>query len=116
MLYQTIHSYMPTLAYGWEVMAGFEEGGGPRSMPTLFSMKSTIVETLETLAACLIVRILSMKENGGFMKAMFLPPKKSSLTTSHTEMILSNTWISTSYFNIFECGFFFLLMTSYTHF
>lgn len=46
--------------------------------------------------------------------AMFPPPKSSSLTTSHTEIILSNTSISTSYFNVFEC--FFLLMASYIHF
>lgn len=39
-------------------------------------------------------------------RAMFPPPKSSSLTTSHTEMILSNIWISTSYFNVFECFFY----------
>lgn len=74
--------------------------GGTRNTGSMFNSKDTLNEGKWWL-----------HESSG---AMFSPPKSSSLTTSHTEMILSNTSISTSYFNVFE--YFFLLMASYTHF
>lgn len=35
--------------------------------------------------------------------AMLPEPKSDSLAFGHREMILSKTWISTSYFDVFEC-------------
>lgn len=108
---QTTHDCISTLAWGREIASGLRKGGGPESICTPFCHAEYFRGDIrEILTTWLIVRILSIKENGGFVKArssgaMF--PKRGPLTTSHKEMIFSNSWISISYFNVCKCFFFF---------